>query len=107
MASASVPGRRGTWLGRTVLWLIMASVAAVFAAPLALMVLASAQPDERSGLADVRGGEQGGDGVGGAIGLLSSAANNYGRVLRDPAVWAMRRPLWSGTGGQCGKPNVT
>lgn len=86
MASASVPGRRGTWLGRTVLWLIMASVAAVFAAPLALMVLASAQPDERSGLADVRGGEQGGDGVGGAIGLLSSAANNYGRVLRDPAV---------------------
>lgn len=67
-------------LGRVVLWLVMAAVVAVFAAPLALMLVASSQPDERSGLAAV------GPGAGGSSGLLADAVHNYARVLRDPAV---------------------
>lgn len=67
-------------MGRIVLWLVMAAATAIFAAPLALMLVASAQPDERSGLAEVVAGPRGG------AGLLTNAVRNYERVLRDPAV---------------------
>lgn len=69
---------------RTLLWLVMAGVAAVFALPLVLMLLASMQPDQQSGSAEA------------AAASLAAAKDNYARVLLDPAadmVGAFRNSL--------------